>query len=71
MDWLESIAARSQAQAKYDKAHTQGLYLKLNLRTDMDIIRWLWGQSSKQGSIKQLIREAIAKENQEKEKSRK
>lgn len=42
MDWLDSLEARNRAQAKYDKEHTKGVYMKLNLRTDMDIIRWMW-----------------------------
>jgi len=61
MDWLDCIEARTRAQAKYDKEHTKGLYLKLNIHTDMDIIRWLWEQPSKQGAIKRLIREEIAR----------
>lgn len=56
-DWLDSIEARTRAQEKYDKEHTKGFYIKLNLRTDMDIIRWFWKQPSKQGAIKRLIRE--------------
>ncbi len=63
-DWIESIQARSGAQARYDRTHTTGFYMKLNLRTDLDIIRWLWKQPSKQGSIKKLIREAISRESE-------
>ena len=29
-DWLDSIQARANAQAKYDKNNTVGLYMKLN-----------------------------------------
>lgn len=61
-DWIESIEARTKAQAKYDKEHTKGIYLKLNLHTDIDIIRWFWKQPSKQGAVKRLIREEIARE---------
>ena len=64
-DWLDSIAARTASQAKYDKENTVRLNLKFNIRTDQDIIRWLWGQPSKQGSIKRLIRESIAKDNEQ------
>lgn len=60
-DWIDTIEARTRAQAKYDKEHTKGLYIKLNIRTDLDIIQWLWAQSSKQGAIKALIREDIAR----------
>jgi hypothetical protein len=35
--------------------------MKLNKETDEDILEWLSMQSSKQGAIKQLIREAIQK----------
>lgn len=64
MDWLDSLEARNRAQAKYDKEHTKGVYMKLNLRTDMDIIRWMWAQNSVQGSIKRLIRDDICRENE-------
>lgn len=35
--------------------------MKLNIHTDKDIIHWLWSQPSKQGSIKGLIWEEIAR----------
>lgn len=60
-DWIDSIQARTQAQAKYDKNNTTGFYMKLNIHTDLDIIRWLWSQQSKQGAVKKLIREEIAR----------
>lgn len=65
-DWIASIEARTRAQEKYDKEHTKGFYIKLNLRTDIDIIRWFWAQPSKQGAVKRLIREEISRENAEK-----
>ncbi len=65
MDWLETTEARTRAQAKYDKEHTKGLYMKLNLRTDIDIIRWTWSQKSVQGSIKRLIREDIRRKQED------
>lgn len=46
-------------QEKYDKAHTKGLYLKLNKETDKDILAHLDKQENKQGYIKKLIREDI------------
>lgn len=48
--------AQRRAQAKYDKANTKGVYLKLNLTTDADIIEHLASKQSVQGYIKQLIR---------------
>lgn len=61
-DWLDEIGARTRKQAKYDKEHTTQISLKLNLRTDEDILKWLWKQKSKQGAIKELIRKEIANE---------
>ncbi len=53
--------SQARAQAKYDKDHTIRRSLKLNIKTDEDIIRWMWLQKSVQGSIKRLIREDIAR----------
>lgn len=47
---------RSEWQNKYDKAHCKPVYLKLNIRTDADIIEKLASVPNKQGYIKQLIR---------------
>lgn len=49
--------AQARASAKYDKAHTKGIYLKLNTRTDADILSKLSKVGNVQGYIKQLIRE--------------
>jgi len=62
-DWIDSIQAHTAAQAKYDKGNTVGLYMKLNIHTDADIIHWLWKQRSKQGAVKKLIREEIVRES--------
>jgi len=59
----EAARARTQAQAKYDKSHTTGFYMKLNTGTDQDILEWLEKQGSKQGAIKQLIREEISRQS--------
>lgn len=61
-EWGMTPESQLRAQKKYDKEHTVGCHIKLNTNTDQDIIRWLWGQRSKQGSIKRLIREEIARE---------
>ena len=58
-DWGLTPSSQIKAQNKYDKNHTTGFYMKLNLRTDQDIIRWLWKQESKQGAIKKLIRKEL------------
>ena len=58
----EQQAAQLQAVKKYDAEHTTNLHLKLNTRTDQDIIKWLWKQPNKQGAIKALIRRSIAEQ---------
>lgn len=55
--------AQKRANAKYDKAHTKGIYLKLNLTTDADIIEYLKGVDNIQGHIKSLIRANIKAPN--------
>lgn len=46
-------------KAKYDIANTTQIKLKLNLKTDADIIEYLNASDNKQGTIKKLIREDI------------
>ncbi len=69
-DWGICSAAQIRAQAKYDADHTKRISLKLNLRTDFDIIKWCSMQRSLQGSIKRLIREEIARKKTEKPSSK-
>lgn len=59
--WGLSSDSQVRAQAAYDKKNTVRLSLKLNIRTDEDIIQWIRKQKSMQGTIKRLIREEIAK----------
>jgi hypothetical protein len=56
---MAASKAQLQAQARYDKANTKGLYLKFNLTTDADIIEYLKGVDNIQGYIKSLIRSNI------------
>lgn len=53
--------AQIQAQARYDKANTKGIYLKLNRSTDEDIIERLEQVGNVQGYIKDLIRKDLSK----------
>ena len=53
--------AQKKAGANYDRRNTKGLYLKLNKKTDADIIEYLESVDNVQGLLKQLIREHIAK----------
>lgn len=51
----------SLAQARYDSTHCRTYNLKLNISTDSDIIAKLDSMESKQGYIKQLIREDLTR----------
>lgn len=53
--------AQKKASARYDKTHTRQIMLKLNLKTDADIISKLDITPNKQGYIKDLIRKDNAK----------
>ena len=48
--------AKRKAIRKYDAANTRQIHLKLNLKTDADILEHLGKQESIQGYIKGLIR---------------
>lgn len=53
--------AEKRAKDKYDKANTKQVKLKLNVKTDADIIEALELSGNKQGYIKKLIREDLQK----------
>ena len=57
---MAMTAAQLKAGYKYDKSNTTQYRLKLNNKTDMDIISCLESVPNKQGYIKQLIRADIA-----------
>ena len=46
----------SEIHAKYDAKATRRFGLKLNLKTDADIIEFLENQESMQGTIKEALR---------------
>lgn len=59
-----------EAQERYDNWNTVQVKLKLNRKTDADILKWIEKQkyskdSSIQGAIKALIREDIAKHDEQ------
>ena len=60
---MASNEAKRRAKAKYDKANTKGLYLKLNITTDADIIAHLSAVGNVQGYIKNLIRDNMKKQS--------
>ena len=49
--------AQRNASARYDRENTRQFALKLNVRTDADILDWLDAQPNVQGAIKRLLRE--------------
>lgn len=53
--------AKRKANHKYDKNHTVRITLRLNIKTDADIIKKLAVQESKQGFIKDSIRKNTPK----------
>lgn len=53
--------AHKRANAKYDETHTKQIKMKLNLKTDADIIARLEQQDKVQSYIKALIRADILK----------
>lgn len=55
------MAGKYAAQSAWDKAHTTQVILKLNNKTDADILAKFNVVPSKQGYIKQLIRADIEK----------
>lgn len=58
------MASESQLRAieKYQKANVKAMTLKLNKKTDADILEFLETQDSKMGIIKQCIREHMKRE---------
>lgn len=59
---MKASEAQLRAQDKYDKANTVKILLKLNKKTDADVLARLEEVESKQGYIKRLIREDIRRE---------
>ena len=57
---MATTAAQKRASIKYDKANTIQKLLKLNKKTDSDILDWISGKNF-QGYVKALIREDMKK----------
>ena len=55
--------AQLRAQANYDKSNTIQINLKLNKKTDAEIIKRLSEVDNKQGYIKELISLDILRDN--------
>ena len=54
--------AQLKAQSKYDRENTRSIVLKLNLRSDADILAKLDEAENRQGYVKELIRQDIWKD---------
>ena len=60
-EWDEVPESQKKASRRYQENYIQRHTLKLNVRTDMDIIKFLWGVDNKNGLIKELLRREIAR----------
>lgn len=60
-EWDEVSESQKKASRRYQENYIQRHTLKLNVRTDMDIIKFLWGIDNKNGLIKELLRQEIAR----------
>lgn len=56
--------AQKRAKAKYDKENTVQVGIKLNIRTDQDIIEAIKSSGNKQGYLKRLVREDIQRQKE-------
>lgn len=62
MDWMDAEIAKAKSRAKYDKNNTWSVSVKLNYKTDKDIIEYLQRKGNRQGTIKEALRSIIAQE---------
>lgn len=60
MNEKKTTPAQLRAGAKYDRENTKQVMLKLNRRTDADILAALEREPNVQGYIKRLIRTDLA-----------
>lgn len=56
---MSTREARRRAEKKYQAANTKFLQIRLNFRTDQDILEKLSEEESMSGYVKRLIREDI------------
>lgn len=62
MDWMDAEISKAKSRAKYDKNNTWMITVKLNYRTDGDIIRFLRNTANRQGTIKKALRLLLAQD---------
>ena len=65
-EWDMVSESQAKASAKYQKEYITQVNIKLNVRTDKDIISFLWGVPNVQGLIKQLLRDEISRRDADK-----
>lgn len=58
-EWDMVAESQRRASEKYQREHIKQYNLRLNLRTDIDIIRFLDSQNNRQGLLKQLLRQEM------------
>lgn len=65
------MVAESQRRAadKYQRANIVQFSVKLNIKTDEDIIRFMWSVRNKNALFKKLLREEIARQQEQKKDS--
>jgi hypothetical protein len=51
--------AQLEAVKRYNKAHTRTITIRLNYRTDSDILEWLEDMDNIAGAVKRAIRSQI------------
>ena len=59
---VEAKIRKARYDADYDAEHTTQVKIKLNHKTDADILSWLSTLPNKQGVIKLLIRQQMERE---------
>ena len=56
--------AQIRATARYDRENVQRITIKLNRKTDADIIEWYANQPNKQMAVREAIRAEIERSTQ-------
>lgn len=64
MKQKSSENSKKSARERYDEINTQRVSLKLNKKTDSEILEWLSTKDNKQGAIKNAIIDVIKREKE-------
>lgn len=64
MKQKSSENSKKSARERYDEVNTQRVSLKLNKKTDSEILEWLDTKDNKQGAIKNAIMDVIKREKE-------